>query len=155
MSFSGRSQISRHGLSRARGRSMLQDSSRSANWRKSTMESHVTSWLTGALGLTTTLGAPPLVGVAGPLFPDWPAPWGLYCELEAPGGYTPACAALSGDLPFVSFTEVVDDVGVPWFGEADCWWIPREAWFWELEESFFFDDLFASFALDNCSCCRR
>ena len=72
-----------------------------------------------------------------------------------PATGVPAGGALSGDLPRASFNEVVDDVGVPWPGDAACcvWEMPREAWLWdELEESFFFDDLLASFARDNCSC---
>jgi hypothetical protein len=91
----------------------------------------------GALGLMTTLGA-----ICCPCFVGVP-------------GYIPACEPLSGDFPRVSFTDVVDEVGVPWLGEEDCcpWWTPRAALFWdEWEESFFFEDLFASFALDNCSC---
>jgi len=41
----------------------------------------------------------------------------------------PAGEALSGDLPRVSFKEVVDEVGVPWLGDVDCcvWEMPREA----------------------------
>jgi hypothetical protein len=66
----------------------------------------------------------------------------------------PAGEALSGDLPRASFKEVVDDVGVPWPGDADCcvWEMPREAWLWDELDSFFFEDLLASFARDNCSC---
>lgn len=74
----------------------------------------------------------------------------------APADGVPAGEALSGDLPRASFKEVVEDVGVPWPGDADCcaWEMPREAGLWdeELEESFFFEDLLASFARDNCSC---
>jgi hypothetical protein len=51
--------------------------------------------------------------------------------------------------------EVVEDVGVPWLGDVGCCVLemPREAWLDDVElESFFFDDLLASFARDNCSC---
>ena len=72
--------------------------------------------------------------------------------MAAPPEGVPAGEAFSGDLPRVSFNEVVDDVGVPWFGDVDCCveLTPREACWVELE-SFFFDDLL-SFARDNCSC---
>lgn len=69
----------------------------------------------------------------------------------APPAGAPAGEALSGDLLRGSFSEVVDDVGVPWLGEVDCCALetPRDAWFWEAElESFFFDDLL-SFARDS------
>lgn len=61
---------------------------------------------------------------------------------------------MSGDLPRVSFKEVVDEVGVPWLGDVDCcdWEMPRDAWPWDEVVSFFLEDLLASFALDNCSC---
>ena len=54
---------------------------------------------------------------------------------------------------FAIIKEVVDDVGVPWLGDEDCcvWEMPRDAGSGELE-SFFFEDLLASFARDNCSC---
>lgn len=92
--------------------------------------------LTGALGLMITLGADPcLVGVPGALFPGWPAapaPWAIYWA-GAPGAPpaegVPAGDALSGDLPRASFKEVWEDVGVAWFGDADCCvgWMPRDA----------------------------
>jgi hypothetical protein len=62
-------------------------------------------------------------------------------------------------LPLGSFTDSVDDVGVPWLeaegegpwaGEPDGGVCPAdegaEGW------SFFFDDLFESLARDSCSC---
>ena len=104
--FPGRCQISRHGLGRTRWGSMLYHKTQSISKVATTLRRGITR-LT-ALGLITTLGAPPLVGVAGPLFP-WAVPWGA-------GGN----CALSGALPLVSFTDVLDDVGVPWFGDADC-----------------------------------
>ena len=104
--FPGRCQISRHGLGRTRWGSMLYHKTQSISKVATTLRRGITR-LT-ALGLITTLGAPPLVGVEGPLFP-WPVPWG------ADGN-----CALSGALPLVSFTDVLDDVGVPWFGDADC-----------------------------------
>lgn len=54
-----------------------------------------------------------------------------------------------------SFTEAEEDVGVTWFESAG-----DDPWAGELEagvvddpaESFFFEDLFESFARDSCSC---
>jgi len=73
----------------------------------------------------------------------------------APAEGVPAGEALSGDLFRESFSEVVDVLGVPWLGDADCCVLemPRDAWEVELE-SFFFEDLL-SFARDSWSCYKK
>lgn len=76
----------------------------------------------------------------------------------------PGCKAafepspVDGCLFLDSFKAVVEDVGVPWFEfEGDRAWEPGKAAAWlgddvPDEESFFFEDLFESFARDSCSC---
>ena len=134
----------------------------------------LTPRLTGALGLMTRLGAcgcGPRVGVPGPLAVIWPLiptawGWGIKCA-DCGAGVCIICApwwaapticppfsllAIKG-LALGSFKETVEDAGVPWLELAgDPWAGELAAAADDDPESFFLEDLFESFARDNCSC---